>query len=109
MNMAALTKLYLVATVFLLFSNYSARCISASALDHQGSTDELKSRWFRDCETGRYTKLDRLKCRNAFRLRNTGKAPWSESLKKALSPPPAPDVMRGSLPSEDDAPPPPST
>ena len=74
-----------------------------------GSTDELKSRWFRDCETGRYTKLDRLKCRNAFRLRNTGKAPWSESLKKALSPPPAPDVMRGSLPSEDDAPPPPST
>ncbi|WOH16571.1 hypothetical protein DCAR_0936127 [Daucus carota subsp. sativus] len=100
--MAHLTKLYLLALAFILLSNQSARCITASSL-HQG---DKQNRWFLSCGNG-YRKLGHLNCGNAGESTNMRKTPWSESLKTALSPPPAP-VMRGGSPSEDIAPPPPN-
>ncbi|KAK1403279.1 hypothetical protein POM88_002884 [Heracleum sosnowskyi] len=101
--MAFLTKLYLVALVLILLSNHSAWCISTSSLSQ---STKQHSRWFSDCGN-RYRKLGHLNCEDANGLANLDRASWSQSLKEALSPPPAP-VTKGAAPSEDDAPPPPN-
>lgn len=54
------------------------------------STGEKQNlRWFSNCRIN-YRKLGDLNCKNAGGLTNMKKTPWSQSLKSALSPPPAP-------------------
>ncbi|KAK1403276.1 hypothetical protein POM88_002881 [Heracleum sosnowskyi] len=101
--MAFLTKLYLVAFLFILLSIHGAWCISTSSLPQ---SNKQNSRWISGCGN-RYRKLGHVNCENADGFRNMERASWSQSLKTALSPPPAP-VTEGASPSEDYAPPPPN-
>lgn len=51
--------------------------------------DKQNSKWFSDCQIG-YRKMGYLNCENGDGLTNMKKGTWSQSLKAALSPPPAP-------------------
>ncbi|KAK1376587.1 hypothetical protein POM88_032780 [Heracleum sosnowskyi] len=103
--MASLTKqLNIVALVFiLLLSVCGAPCTSASSL-HQ--REKQSSSWYSDCRNG-YRKLGFRNCENAASLTPVGRVAWSQSLKRALSPPPAPIQRLAS--HHGGAPPPPPT
>ncbi|KAK1403275.1 hypothetical protein POM88_002880 [Heracleum sosnowskyi] len=102
--MAFHTKLNIVALVLILLSFHGAKwCTSASSL-HQ--RDQQNSRWVSDCRIG-YRKLGHLNCENADGFTNMKRSSWSQSLKTALSPPPAP-VKRVTSRLGNAAPPPPN-
>ncbi|KAL8157050.1 hypothetical protein AgCh_001953 [Apium graveolens] len=85
--MAILTKLNVVVLVFILLSFCGARTTSASSLHYD---EKHNSRWFMDCRGG-HRKLGIMDCESGpVGSANMNRAFWSQSLKSALSPPPAP-------------------
>ncbi|KAL1828720.1 hypothetical protein DCAR_0207975 [Daucus carota subsp. sativus] len=85
--MASFNKLNIIALLLIfLLSACRAPCSSASSL-HQ--REKHNPRWFSNCRHG-YRKMGHMNCENAGGITNTGRVAWSESLRKALPPPPAP-------------------